>query len=159
MASRTIRRLLIRALRAPVVLYHWHLGWLLGQRFLRLTHRGRRSGRCYRTMLEVIGTDRIRKEVFVMVGLGRRAQWYRNVQAGGAVEVAIGNERFRPAYRELKPMEAVQAIGDYERRHRLLSPIVRAMLSALIGWRYDGSLGARRRVVSERPIIALRSAS
>jgi hypothetical protein len=110
-------------------------------------------------MLEVIGTDRSRQEVFVMVGLGRRAQWYRNVIAGGAVEVAIASERFRPAYRELAPKEAAAVLGDYERRNRLLTPIVRAVLSGLIGWRYDGSPTARLRLVSERPILAFRPAS
>jgi hypothetical protein len=47
-----------RLLRAPSLLYDWHAGWLLGRRFLRLTHRGRRSGRRYRTVLEVVGTGR-----------------------------------------------------------------------------------------------------
>jgi hypothetical protein len=77
MSSQAIRPWLIGALRAPAVLYDRNLGWLLGRRFLRLTHRGRRTGRCYQTMLEVIDNDRARHEVFVMVGLGRRAQWYR----------------------------------------------------------------------------------
>jgi len=62
-------------------------------------------------MLEVIGTDRARREVFVMVGLGRRAQWYRNVLAGGAVEIAIARERFRPGYRELAPPEAAAVLA------------------------------------------------
>jgi deazaflavin-dependent oxidoreductase (nitroreductase family) len=159
MASGTIRSWLISALRAPAVLYDWHMGWLLGERFLRLTHRGRRSGRCYRMMLEVIGFDRSRHELFVMVGLGRHAQWYRNVIAGGAVEVAVGSKRFGPAYRELMPNEAAAVLGDYERRHRLLAPVVRAVLSALVGWRYDGSPTARVRIVSERPILAFRPAS
>lgn len=110
-------------------------------------------------MLEVIGTDRTRGEVFVMVGLGRRAQWYRNVMAGGAVEVAIGRRCFCPAYRELATTEAAAVLGDYERRNRLLSPIVRTMLSGLIGWRYDGSPEARRRLVAERPILAFRATS
>lgn len=104
-------------------------------------------------MLEVIGNDRARHEVFVIVGLGRRAQWYRNVLAGGAVELAIGSERFRPDYRELTPAEAAAVLDDYERRNRLLAPIVRAVLSRLVGWRYDGSPRARERLVSERPIL------
>ena len=158
MRSQTIRPWLIRALRAPAVLYDWNLGWVLGRRFLRLTHRGRRSGRCYRMMLEVIGTDRARREVFVMVGLGRRAQWYRNVMAGGAVELAIGSERFRPDFRELAPAQAATVLGDYERRNRLAAPIVRAVLSRLVGWRYDGSPSARERLVGERPILAFRPA-
>jgi deazaflavin-dependent oxidoreductase (nitroreductase family) len=154
-----MRRWLIRALRAPAVLYDWKLGWLLGRRFLRLTHRGRRSGRCYRMMLEVIKDDRVQHEVFVMVGLGRRAQWYRNVMAGGAVELVIGSERFRPDYRELAPAEAAAVLADYERRNRLLAPIVQMVLSRLVGWRYDGSPPARERLVRERPILAFRPAS
>ncbi len=110
-------------------------------------------------MLEVIANDRARHEVFVMVGLGRRAQWYRNVIAGGAVELAIASERFRPDYRELAPAEAAAVLGDYERRNRLLAPIVRAVLGRLVGWRYDGSPAARERLVSERPILAFRPAS
>jgi deazaflavin-dependent oxidoreductase (nitroreductase family) len=159
MSSHALRPLLIRALRAPAVLYDWHLGWLLGRRFLRLTHRGRRSGRCYQMMLEVIGTDRARHEVFVMVGLGRRAQWYRNVVAGGAVELAIGRERFRPDYRELSAVDAAAVLEDYERRNRLLAPIVGVVLSRLVGWRYDGSPPARERLVKERPILAFRPRS
>jgi deazaflavin-dependent oxidoreductase (nitroreductase family) len=156
MSSGAIRPWVIRALRAPAVLYDWNLGWLLGWRFLRLTHRGRRSGRCYRMMLEVIGSDREGGEVFVMVGLGRRAQWYRNVTAGGAVEIAIGRERFQPDYRELPPPEAAAVLADYERRNWVLAPLVRAVLSRLVGWRYDGSVAARERLVLERPILAFR---
>ena len=110
-------------------------------------------------MLEVIGADRVRGEVFVMVDLGRRAQWYRNVLAGGAVEIAIARERFRPGYRELAPPEAAAVLAGYERRNRLLAPIVRAVLSRLAGWRYDGSPPARERLVSDHPILAFRPAS
>jgi len=34
-------------------------------------------------MLEVIGTGPAPGEVIVIAGLGRSADWYRNVQAGG----------------------------------------------------------------------------
>ena len=154
-----LRPFIIRVLRAPAVLYDRGLGWMFGRRFLRLTHRGRRSGRLFQTMLEVLGESPAAREVFVMVGLGRRAQWYRNVRAGGAVEIAIGHERFQPAYRELPAPEAAAVLADYERRHKLVTPIVRAMLSRLVGWRYDGSWAARQRLVTERPILAFRRGS
>ncbi len=107
-------------------------------------------------MLEVIGEDHARREVLVLVGLGRRAQWYRNVMAGGAVEVSLARERFRPACRELAPVEAARALGAYEQRNRLGAPVVRWVLSRLAGWRYDGSPSARERLVRERPILAFR---
>lgn len=146
-AMSTLRSLLIRALRAPGALYEWHLGWLLGRRFLRLTHRGRQTGRHYQTMLEVIGEGHATRELFVMAGLGHHAQWYRNTIAGGAVQIAIGHERFPPLWRQLEPTDAAAVLMNYEQRNKLLAPIVRATLSTLIGWRYDGSPEARDRLV------------
>ncbi|HEX3979116.1 MAG TPA: nitroreductase family deazaflavin-dependent oxidoreductase [Solirubrobacteraceae bacterium] len=142
-----------RLLRAPAYLYDLHAGWILGQRFLRLTHTGRRSGRRYQTMLEVIGKDRATGELIVVAGLGRSAQWYRNVQAGKAMEIAIGHRRFRPRCRELASEEASAALADYEGRNRWVAPVVRRVLSRLVGWEYDGSAPARLRLVSELPMI------
>jgi hypothetical protein len=44
----------LRYFFAPVSLYRLHLGWLLGHRFLLLTHTGRRSGLRRQTVLEVM---------------------------------------------------------------------------------------------------------
>ncbi|HEY5317300.1 MAG TPA: nitroreductase family deazaflavin-dependent oxidoreductase [Solirubrobacteraceae bacterium] len=143
------------ALRAPASLYDGHLGWILGERFLLLTHVGRRSGRRYRTMLEVIGRDDARGELMVMAGLGRSAQWYRNLKASPASEVAVGRRRFVSTHRELEPHEAAAVLARYERRNRWLAPVLDRVLSALVGWRYDGSEDARRRLVAELPVIAL----
>ncbi len=46
-----------RLARAPTRVYTAGFGWMFGHRFLVLTHRGRRSGREYRTMLEVVRWD------------------------------------------------------------------------------------------------------
>lgn len=149
---------LARLLQAPARLYDWNAGWILGRRFLRLTHVGRRTGRRYRTMLEVVGEDRERHELIVIAGLGRRAQWYRNVLAGGAVEVAIGHERFAPAIRALDAVEAAAVLAEYERRNRYIAPLVRRALSWLVGWRYEGTEAGRRRLAADLPMVALRPA-
>jgi deazaflavin-dependent oxidoreductase (nitroreductase family) len=148
-----------RALRAPAVLYKVGAGPLLGHRFLLLTHRGRRSGRIYRMMLEVVGWDATRREAVVMSGFGPRAGWYLNVLDGGAEEVRIAAARFRPAVRELETDEAVRVVADYEQRNRFVAPVVRAVFSRLAGFRYDGSEDARRRVVGALPLIAFREPS
>lgn len=44
-------------LHAPVWLYRARLGFLLGQRFLLITHVGRSSGRRYQTVVEVVGRE------------------------------------------------------------------------------------------------------
>lgn len=147
-----------RLLRAPARLYDWNLGWLLAHRFLLLTHVGRRPGKTHRTVLEVIGTRRAADEFLVVAGLGRSANWYRNLQAHPAAEVAVGRRRFRPQHRTLDEQEAVAALADYERRNRLAAPVVRRMLSWLVGWRYDGSDEGRRRLARELPVVAFRPA-
>jgi deazaflavin-dependent oxidoreductase (nitroreductase family) len=145
-----------RVLRAPVWLYRARLGWLLGRRFLLLIHTGRRSGRTSRTVLEVVG--RPPGECVVMAGFGPRTDCLRNVQAGGGREVVVGRSRFRPALRVLDVDEAADVLAGYERRNRLAAPVVRAVLSRLVGWRYTGTDAERRRLVAERPLVALRPA-
>ena len=145
-------------LRAPGRLYDWRCGWLLGHRFLRLTHIGRNSGRHYQTMLEVIRIEPALNEFLVLAGRGSAADWYRNLQATPAVEVAVGRSRFRPVHRILNVDEAVAALADYERRNRWITPLIRKVLSWLVGWRYDGSNPARQRLVRELPIVAFRPA-
>lgn len=145
-------------LRAPARLYDWRCGWLLGHRFLRLTHIGRNSGHHYQTMLEVIGTEPAVNEFLVLAAQGPTADWYRNLQAFPAVEVAIGDSRFRPVHRVLTVEEAAAALADYEHRNRWITPIIQQVLSWLVGWRYDGSNPARHHLARELPIVAFRPA-
>lgn len=109
-------------------------------------------------MLEVVGENHNTQEVIVVAGLGRSAQWYRNVLAGKATEIAIGRERFTPTYRELDASEAAAVLAEYERRNRFIAPIVRIVLSWLVGWHYDGTRAKRLQLVSELPLVALRPA-
>jgi deazaflavin-dependent oxidoreductase (nitroreductase family) len=141
-------------LRAPSGLYRLRFGRLLGHRFLALTHRGRRSGRLYTTVLEVVRWRPDAAEAVVVSGFGRDANWYRNVIAGGAVEVRIGRIRYRPSVRVLGAAEAAAVLADYERRNRLATPVIRAVLSRLASRPYDGSRAARDELVRELPLLA-----
>ena len=147
------------AFAVPNTVYAKDLGRLLGHRFLQLTHTGRRSGRAFRVVLEVVRYDRATGEATVISGFGQSADWLRNLQAGGPVWVDFGHGPRPAAYRVLSVEEAEEAYADYERRNRLIGPGVRWTLSALLGWRYDGSPQARRRMVAELPMVALRPQS
>jgi len=147
---------LLALLNMPVHLYHARLGFLLGHRFLLLVHTGRRTGLSRETVLEVIRYDPVTREAVVAPGWGSRTGWLHNVEAGLAREVWIGRERFVPAYRVLATDEAERIFADYERRNRLGAPLVRAVISRLVGWRYDGTQASRRRVVAQLPLVGFR---
>jgi deazaflavin-dependent oxidoreductase (nitroreductase family) len=156
-----LNAVLRRLFRAPVCLYRWNLGWLLGQRFLLLIHIGRRTGLRRNTVLEVMEVMEYRKEgpeAVVMSAFGRNADWLRNIEATPAPEVVIGSQHFVVAHRFLDEEEAIRVITGYERRNWFIAPIIRAILSRLLGWRYDGSEGARRRLAAQLPLITFRPA-
>src|SRR5579872_6864271 len=89
----------LRYFFAPVSLYRLHLGWLLGRRFLLLTHTGRRTGLRRQTVLEVMEYRSDGPEAVVMSGFGPQANWLRNIQAAPGPEIVIGRHRFIAAHR------------------------------------------------------------
>src|SRR5262245_33434710 len=113
------------AFRAPNALYENGFGWVLGRRFLRLTHTGRRSGIRHHVVIEVVRYDRDSGEATVVSGFGPFADWYRNVIAGGPVAVDFGHGPKGASYRLLSTDEAEQAYAAYERRNVLIGPLVR----------------------------------
>jgi len=148
-----------RLFRAPEYLYRWKCGWLLGRRFLLLIHVGRRTGLRHHTVLEVLEYRKEGPEAVVMSAFGPVADWLRNVETIPNPEVVIGSQRFIAAYRVLDEEEAVGVITRYEQRNRFIAPIIRRVLSHLLGWRYNGSLGDRRRLIAQLPLIAFRKQS
>jgi len=143
-------------LRAPILLYRAHLGRLLGRRVLLLVHTGRRTGIRRETVLEVVHYDPASRESIVTAGWGRRTQWLHNVEAGLATEVRTGPDRYVPAFRVLPVDEAERVFAAYEREHRRIAPVVRMVVSRLVGWRYDGTPAARRRVVEQLALVGFR---
>lgn len=156
MASARLNATLRHLFRAPVYLYRWHCGWLLGHRFLLLIHVGRRTGLRRQTVLEVMDYRHEGPELIVMSGWGHTADWLRNIAATPNPEIIVGSQHVIATHRFLDPDEAVWVVERYERCNRFAAPIIRAVLSRLLGWRYDGSDDARRRLVAQLPLVAFR---
>ena len=142
--------------RAPVYLYHWHLGWLFGKRCLLLTHTGRRTGLRRQTVLEIVEYRRQGPEVVVANGFGPDSDWVRNIEARADEQVDVGSQHFSASHRFLGAEEAMGVIQRYEHRNRFIAPIVRAGFSWLLGWQYHGGENDRRRLVRQIPLIAFR---
>ncbi|HTV87493.1 MAG TPA: nitroreductase family deazaflavin-dependent oxidoreductase [Stellaceae bacterium] len=145
--------------RAPVYLYRWRCGWLLGCRFLLLIHIGRRTGRRRETVLEVVEYRESGPEAVVLCAYGYDADWLRNIAATGQAEIVVGAARFVATHRVLAADEAIGVIAGYERRNWFMAPVIRAVLSRFLGWTYCGSDGDRRRLVAQLPMVAFFPAS
>lgn len=135
--SAQIRRLIGRALRLPAVLDRPGLRFLLRglspAPIVILVHRGRRSGKVYRTPVEALVEDAEQGEIVVSPMWGERSDWYRNVLAGGLVEARLGGEGHRCDWRPLSEEEKLQAIATYRRVHPVYSQVILRMLVSLHG--------------------------
>lgn len=138
--------------RLPIALYRARLGWLLGHRFLLLTHRGRKTGKIRRTVLEVVYYDPATHESAVLSAYGERADWYQNLLEHPAVEVRTGGSGYVPQYRLLDSDERLAALRIYQRRYRRA---FRAVMRFL-GYRYDGTEAGLPTLANSVVMIAFR---
>jgi len=128
--------LLRLALRLPIWLYRLHLGWLLGHRFLLLTHRGRATGRPRQAVIEVIRYDPTTRESVVVSGWRGETDWCRNLLAHPALEIVTGTERYVPQQRFLGATETAAELRAYVARHPL---VAKRVLVAIFGLELDNT--------------------
>ncbi|MBI2820120.1 MAG: nitroreductase family deazaflavin-dependent oxidoreductase [Acidobacteria bacterium] len=111
------RGLLRLFLRFPIVLYRIRLGWLLGGRFLMMTHIGRRSGQPRRVILEVVRHDRKTNTCVIASGWGEQSNWIRNIERIPAVTVQVGLRKWPASATRLTSDAGERELADYAIRH------------------------------------------
>lgn len=146
-------RWLKRFFRLPVWLYRGHLGWLLGERFLMVTHTGRHSGRTRQTVLEVVHRDPSVPEWAVVSGYGPTSDWYRNLVAHPALRIDVGRRRFVPEQRLLDEEERRRLLAEYQRLHRRAAS---QLGKRLLGVEFDGSEASIGQLAARMPAVAFR---
>ncbi|MEB3983888.1 nitroreductase family deazaflavin-dependent oxidoreductase [Mycobacterium sp. 663a-19] len=103
--------------RAPIWIYKARAGALFGSRILMLEHLGRKSGARRYAVLEVVDHPAPGSYV-VASGFGRKAQWFRNIEANPRVRVYAGSRRPAPAVaRILDQAEADRVLAAYRARN------------------------------------------
>jgi|HigsolmetaAR206D_1030411.scaffolds.fasta_scaffold27070_1 deazaflavin-dependent nitroreductase family protein len=105
--------MLRRFLRSPVWIYRLGFGALLGDRFLMLTHVGRKSGQLRRTVLEVVWHDPAQQSYLVASGWGEKADWFKNIQAKPGVLIEVGKRRCEARARLLSEREALAQLRAF----------------------------------------------
>jgi deazaflavin-dependent oxidoreductase (nitroreductase family) len=125
---------MIPIFKLPVVLYRLRLGWLLGKRFMQITHVGRRSGKIRRTVLAVLRFDEKTQEIYA-VSAWKTSDWYYNIQAHPALQVEMGFIRYVPVQRTLSPEEMTTTFIEYRQKHPIFSQII----CRIPGWKWDST--------------------
>lgn len=138
--------------RAPIYLYRWHLGWLLGGRFILLRHIGRKSGQVREAVVEVVRHDAASDTFIIASGFGEQAQWYRNLLHQPEITIQSGRRTLAVRAERLAHAEAVAELVRYGREH----PRAAKTLGRYLGLEWDGSPGQAERVAAHLPIVALR---
>lgn len=140
-------------LRAPIWLYRHGLGWLLGERFLLLTHVGRKTGAPRETVLEVVHHDPASDTYFILSGWGEGSDWLLNLQKTPDVSVDIGRRHCDARAERVAVAEAAAVLGRYMRRYpRAFRQLGRFMTGEKLP---PGDEGCRR-LAEKLPMVALR---
>lgn len=117
-----------------------------------IEHRGRKSGRLYRTVLEVVDRARADGEWYVVSGFGPGADWYQNLRSDGLEAVWIGSRRHPAEARFMEPGEAAAVMARYEEAH----PRTADLLMGQMDVGYDGTDEGRVEMMASIPMVALR---
>jgi deazaflavin-dependent oxidoreductase (nitroreductase family) len=125
---------MIPIFKLPLFLYRARLGWVLGKLFMQITHVGRHSGKVRRTILAVVRFEEKTQEIYA-VSAWKGSDWYYNIQAAPALEVAIGSLRYAPTQRTLTAEEIATAFLEYRKRH----PIFIRLVCRIPGWKWNAS--------------------
>ncbi|MEV0948578.1 nitroreductase family deazaflavin-dependent oxidoreductase [Rhodococcus sp. NPDC049939] len=145
-----IRRALFRA---PIHLYRWHLGFLLGGRLLLLEHIGRKSGKIRQVVLEVVNSGATENGYVVGVGFGPKADWYRNLLAHKDVTIQVGRKRLLVTAEFLGPDEGAEFMARYGAEH----PKVGVRLCKIMGFEVDGTVDEFRQAGRQIRFVRFRN--
>lgn len=155
-AKRRPSRLLKFLFSLPGWFYKAGLGWMLGRRILALTHRGRKSGREYETVLETISFDRKTKESVVVSAYGPGADWFQNIQAEPASRIRTGRLDYTPQQRLLTQQEveafATRFCSDHPWEAKLVPKVLPAIGAAIPG---ESDLSSTE-LLASLPMVAFR---
>jgi deazaflavin-dependent oxidoreductase (nitroreductase family) len=154
--ARPVGRLGKFLFKAPVWLYRAHLGWLLGSRFLMITHIGRKSGLERQTVVEVVAhhdAGHGGPEWFVFAGYGASSDWYRNLVANPPVRVDVGRRRFPAERRFPEEAERRELLTAYAAKH---PKAARVIGKRLFGEDFELGSESIPRLAAAMPAVAFR---
>jgi deazaflavin-dependent oxidoreductase (nitroreductase family) len=140
-------------LRLPIWLYRAHLGWLLGDRFLMLTHTGRKSGLPRQVVIEVVQHDKETDTYYVVSGWGEKSDWYQNIRKTPSVTIHTGGRTFQSKAEFIPEEKAVDILETYARVH---ATAFNELSTLFLGERPKPGDDSPRRIAEKMPMVAFR---
>jgi deazaflavin-dependent oxidoreductase (nitroreductase family) len=138
-------------LRLPVWLYRLHMSWLLGNRFLMLTHQGRKSGQSHHTVIEVVKFEKHTNTYYAVSGWGKKADWYQNIHKDPAVVIQTGRRKLKVHASDIPLAEAIDILDEYTRQHPLA---FKELTGLFLGEQLQPGQDASRRLAELMPMVA-----
>jgi deazaflavin-dependent oxidoreductase (nitroreductase family) len=136
--------------RAPIWFYRLGLGWMMGKRFLLLTHIGRKSGQPRQAVIEVVKIDSQNNIYYSVSGFGEKAHWFKNIMRTPDVNIQVGGRKM-PARAERLSIEDGEAVlMEYSQEH----PTALRELSKILNLPYDGSPESISNMAKALPVVA-----
>ena len=135
--------------RLPIYLYRSGLGWMLGDKFLLLSHRGRKSGKIRFAVLEIIHSLAESGFYYVVSGFGTQSNWYQNILQHSSVEIQVGRKRLAAKAQQLSSSEGAEILIAYAQEN----PGNLKTLSKLLGYDIEDSPEGIREFGHQIPVI------
>lgn len=107
--------------RIPLHLYNVGLrGWErhIGVQLMKVTTRGRRTGRPHSVLVDVIRHDQAEDAYYVSAAYGERADWVRNIRAEPIFRAQVGRRFFDAEARRVPGKDAEELLMAYIEGHR-----------------------------------------
>jgi deazaflavin-dependent oxidoreductase (nitroreductase family) len=139
--------------RLPILPYRMNFGFLLGNRFLILTHIGRKSGLPRQAVIEVVDHDEETGVYYIAAAWREKSDWFLNILKNPRVKVQVGNRRFEANADLISKGEAVKALCRYAQKHPIA---LRELTLLILGERLPPSRATCERLAESVPVIALK---
>ena len=101
-------------------------GWvrILGIRFIKITSKGRRTGRPHSVLVDILEHDLVSNTYYVQSAYGERADWVKNIKANPVFEAQVGRTRFLASAERIQPSQAAEILLRYIDNHKRYAKIM-----------------------------------
>jgi deazaflavin-dependent oxidoreductase (nitroreductase family) len=123
--------------KVPVWMYKIGFGGferLIGAQWMLITHIGRKSGKQYDSMVDVMDYNKVTDIYYIEAAYGTHADWVRNIQASPNFAARVGRRKFTARAAPLSNKNAADMLVKFYRE----KPAYTRSVMAMVGMKFNG---------------------